>query len=84
MQLIIKYNDIYEVDGIKYFKYQYKNRIYRNINYDLSKNPKYKLEQIANYCQLKFNYKLIKKFELLELISNSNCLKLENNINPIL
>jgi hypothetical protein len=74
-QLIIKCNDIYEVDGIKFFKYTIANCIIRDIYCNLEKNQKYLLEQIARFCDLKFDK--ISKSELVELILNSNCLVLE-------
>ena len=74
-QLIIKQNDIYDVGGIKYFKYMNKNYTIRDINCNLENNQKFTLEQIAKYCELE--YEKLTKSQLVELILNSNCLVLE-------
>lgn len=73
-QLFIKQEDIYKVDDIEYFKFQYDYRILRDVNTDISKNDKYILEMIAEKCEL--NYKGLKKKQLIELIEKSCCLVL--------
>lgn len=72
IQLIINRNDIYQVDNITYFKFTFMNRTYRDIPCDLSKAYKYILEIICRYCEL--NYKGLKKSQLVDLITTSNCL----------
>lgn len=72
IQLIINNDDIYRIDDTQYFKFQYENAVYRDVNIDISKNNKYILEIIAKKCEL--NYKGLKKNELVNLILNSNCL----------
>lgn len=71
-QLIIDQNDIYQVDNITYFKFTFGNKTYRDIPCDLSKLDKYMLEIISRYCEL--DYKGLKKSQLVDLLTNSNCL----------
>lgn len=71
-QLLINQNDIYQVDGILYFKFMFDNKMYRDINCELKENQKYILEIICKYCELE--YKGLKKIQLVNLISESNCL----------
>jgi hypothetical protein len=75
-QLIICQNDIYQIDNIIYFKFTFENRTYRDIPCNLSKIPKYMLEIICKYCEL--DYKKLKKYQLVDLISNSNSLIMYN------
>ena len=76
-QLIINHNDIHQIDNISYFKFTFGNKTFRDIRCDLSKVDKYMLEIICEYCQL--NFKGLKKKQLVELITDSNCLILNNN-----
>ena len=78
-QLIINHNDIYQVDNISYFKFTIGNRIYRDNQCELSKINKYRLETICRYCEL--DYKGLKKSQLVDLITNSNCLIMNQNQN---
>ena len=71
-QLVISPNDFYQVNHINYFKLTINNVCYRDLNTDLSKIDKYMLEIICKYCEL--NYKGLKKHQLVDLITNSNCL----------
>ncbi len=71
-QLILNQNDIYKVENIEYFKFTYNNKNFRDINTNLSKNDKYILEIIAEYCEL--DYKELSKKNLIKIIEKSNCL----------
>lgn len=71
-QLVINQNDIYQVNEISYFKFQFNNKIYRDVNCLLEKNQKYILEIICKFCELEYNG--LTKIQLINLISDSNCL----------
>ncbi len=71
-QLIISQNDIYQVGGINYFKFTFANINHRDIPCDLTKTEKYMLKLICKYCEL--DHKGLKKSQLIDLITNSNCL----------
>jgi hypothetical protein len=77
IQLIINHNDIYQIDNISYFKFTFGNKNFRDIQCDLSKVDKYMLEIICEYCQL--NFKGLKKKQLVDLITNYNCLIMNQN-----
>lgn len=73
-QLVINQTTLYTVGDNEYFVFQYKNCIQRDVNIKLEKNHKYILEMIAEVCEL--DYKGLNKKNLLDLITNSNCLVL--------
>jgi hypothetical protein len=78
-QLVIKQENIYKVGDIEYFKFEYHNKVVRDVYIDISKNNKYILEYIANKCE--FDYKKLNKKQLAEMIEKSGCLVLGNNNN---
>lgn len=68
-QLVIKQEDI------EYFKFRYySGNAVMNVYVDISKNQKYKLDYIAQECEL--DYKGLSKKQLVEMIKNSGCLVL--------
>lgn len=77
-QLVISQNDIYEVNGMKYFKFIYPDyhMVIRDIPCDLSKSSKHILKLICRYCELNINSTLTKT-NLIDLILGNNCLILE-------
>ena len=79
-QIIIKQNDIYQINSEKYFKFTIHGQNYRDYNCDLNKNNSYELRLILGFClpeYKKLNKKLNKK-QMVSLILESKCLILEN------
>ena len=78
IQRIIKKEETYEVNGIKYFIFSTSRQVLTNIYCDLTKNDIGTLKLIASELDIN-NYLINDKMRLVEIILDSKCLVLSQD-----